>query len=164
MKKNFQTQRKMFILTFIFHRATEDLKLFTLSIGWIENDETYNGRKSKKIEIYNELGLSLIQLNDADIKIEGWLQIFIAEGIKVNWLTKTPYNIRFAAMLANEYVLNVPSAYQQQPGLDFFYWTLVLTHHLFAAVHLSELTESQNTSTAASRERYICYVSKFCSQ
>lgn len=41
----------------------------------MENDEKYNNRKNKKIEIYNNLGLSLIQLNDADIKnIEDSLQ------------------------------------------------------------------------------------------
>lgn len=52
----------------------------------IENDEKYNQRKNKKIEIYNELGLSLIQLNDADIKnIEDSLQKYLLQhGIKVN--------------------------------------------------------------------------------
>lgn len=52
----------------------------------IENDEKYNNRKNKKIEIYNELGLSLIQLNDADIKnIEDSLQKYLLQhGIKVN--------------------------------------------------------------------------------
>jgi len=52
----------------------------------MENDEKYNQRKSKKIEIYNELGLSLIQLNDADIKnIEDSLQKYLLQhGIKVN--------------------------------------------------------------------------------
>jgi hypothetical protein len=34
----------------------------------MENDEKYNQRKNKKIEIYKQLDLSLIQLNDADIK------------------------------------------------------------------------------------------------
>jgi hypothetical protein len=52
----------------------------------MENDEKYNQRKTKKIEIYNELGLSLIQLNDADIKnIEDSLQKYLLQhGIKVN--------------------------------------------------------------------------------
>jgi len=52
----------------------------------LENDEKYNQRKNKKIEIYNELGLSLIQLNDADIKnIEDSLQKYLLQhGIKVN--------------------------------------------------------------------------------
>lgn len=52
----------------------------------MENDEKYNQRKNKKIEIYNELGLSLIQLNDADIKnIEDSLQKYLLQhGIKVN--------------------------------------------------------------------------------
>ncbi len=52
----------------------------------MENDEKYNQRKNKKIEIYNELGLILIQLNDADIKnIEDSLQKYLLQhGIKVN--------------------------------------------------------------------------------
>ena len=52
----------------------------------MENDEKYNQRKQKKIEIYNQLGLSLIQLNDADIKnIEDSLQKYLLQhGIKVN--------------------------------------------------------------------------------
>lgn len=52
----------------------------------VENDEKYNQRKNKKIEIYNQLGLSLIQLNDADIKnIEDSLQKYLLQhGIKVN--------------------------------------------------------------------------------
>jgi len=52
----------------------------------MENDEKYNQRKTKKIEIYNQLGLSLIQLNDADIKnIEDSLQKYLLQhGIKVN--------------------------------------------------------------------------------
>jgi hypothetical protein len=52
----------------------------------MENDEKYNQRKSKKIEIYNELGLSLIQLNDADIKnIEDSLQKYLLQhGVKVS--------------------------------------------------------------------------------
>lgn len=52
----------------------------------MENDEKYNQRKNKKIEIYNELGLSLIQLNDADIKnIEDSLQKYLLQhGIKVS--------------------------------------------------------------------------------
>ncbi len=52
----------------------------------MENDEKYNQRKNKKIEIYNMLGLSLIQLNDADIKnIEDSLQKYLLQhGIKVN--------------------------------------------------------------------------------
>ncbi len=52
----------------------------------MENDEKYNQRRNKKIEIYNELGLSLIQLNDADIKnIEDSLQKYLLQhGIKVN--------------------------------------------------------------------------------
>jgi hypothetical protein len=52
----------------------------------LENDEQYNQRKNKKIEIYNQLGLSLIQLNDADIKnIEDSLQKYLLQhGIKVN--------------------------------------------------------------------------------
>lgn len=46
----------------------------------MENDETYNKRKSKKIEIYDQLGLSLIQLNDADIKnIEDSLQKYLLQ-------------------------------------------------------------------------------------
>jgi len=46
----------------------------------MENDETYNKRKSNKIEIYNQLGLSLIQLNDADIKnIEDSLQKYLLQ-------------------------------------------------------------------------------------
>lgn len=46
----------------------------------MENDETYNKRKNKKIEIYNQLGLSLIQLNDADIKnIEDSLQKYLLQ-------------------------------------------------------------------------------------
>ena len=46
----------------------------------MENDEIYNKRKSKKIEIYNQLGLSLIQLNDADIKnIEDSLQKYLLQ-------------------------------------------------------------------------------------
>lgn len=44
----------------------------------MENDDAYNQRKNKKIEIYNQLGLNLIQLNDADIKnIEDSLQKFL---------------------------------------------------------------------------------------
>jgi hypothetical protein len=52
----------------------------------MEKDEKYNQRKNKKIEIYNQLGLSLIQLNDADIKnIEDSLQKYLLQhGIKVN--------------------------------------------------------------------------------
>lgn len=52
----------------------------------MENDEKYNHRKEKKIEIYKKLGLSLIQLNDADIKnIEDSLQKYLLQhGIKVN--------------------------------------------------------------------------------
>jgi len=52
----------------------------------MENDEKYNHRKNKKIEIYNKLELSLIQLNDADIKnIEDSLQKYLLQhGIKVN--------------------------------------------------------------------------------
>lgn len=51
-----------------------------------ENDEKYNQRKNKKIEIYNQLGLSLIQLNDADIKnIEDSLQKYLLQhGIRVS--------------------------------------------------------------------------------
>jgi hypothetical protein len=46
----------------------------------MENDEKYNQRKNKKIEIYNELGLNLIQLNDADIKnIEDALQKYLRQ-------------------------------------------------------------------------------------
>jgi hypothetical protein len=44
----------------------------------MENDDAYNQRKNKKIEIYNQLGLNLIQLNDADIKnIEDSLQKYL---------------------------------------------------------------------------------------
>lgn len=44
----------------------------------MENDEKYNQRKQKKIDIYNALGLNLIQLNDADIKnIEDALQKYL---------------------------------------------------------------------------------------
>jgi hypothetical protein len=52
----------------------------------MENDEKYNQRKNKKIEIYKELGLNLIQLNDQDIKnIEDSLQKYLLQhGIKVN--------------------------------------------------------------------------------
>lgn len=52
----------------------------------MENDDKYNQRKNKKIEIYNQLGLSLIQLNDADIKnIEDSLQKYLLQhGIRVN--------------------------------------------------------------------------------
>ena len=52
----------------------------------MENDDKYNQRKNKKIEIYNELGLNLIQLNDADIKnIEDSLQKYLLQhGIKVS--------------------------------------------------------------------------------
>jgi len=52
----------------------------------MENDEKYNQRKHKKIEIYNQLGLSLIQLNDSDIKnIEDTLQKYLLQhGIKIN--------------------------------------------------------------------------------
>lgn len=52
----------------------------------MENDEKYNQRKNKKIEIYNQLGLSLIQLNDTDIKnIEDSLQKYLLQhGIRVN--------------------------------------------------------------------------------
>jgi hypothetical protein len=52
----------------------------------MENDEKYNQRKNKKIEIYNQLGLSLIQLNDADIKnIEDCLQKYLLQhGVKVS--------------------------------------------------------------------------------
>jgi hypothetical protein len=52
----------------------------------MENDEKYKQRKSKKIEIYNSLGLNLIQLNDADIKnIEDSLQKYLLQhGIKVS--------------------------------------------------------------------------------
>ena len=52
----------------------------------MENDAKYNQRKNKKIEIYNQLGLSLIQLNDADIKnIEDSLQKYLLQhGIRVN--------------------------------------------------------------------------------
>jgi hypothetical protein len=52
----------------------------------LENDEGYNKRKNRKIEIYNELGLSLIQLNDNDIKnIEDSLQKHLLKhGIKVS--------------------------------------------------------------------------------
>lgn len=46
----------------------------------IENDEKYNQRKHKKIEIYNSLGLNLIQLNDSDIKnIEDALQKYLRQ-------------------------------------------------------------------------------------
>ena len=52
----------------------------------MENEDKYNQRKNKKIEIYNQLGLSLIQLNDADIKnIEDSLQKYLLQhGIRVN--------------------------------------------------------------------------------
>ena len=52
----------------------------------MENDERYNQRKTKKIEIYNKLELNLIQLNDADIKnVEDTLQKYLLQhGIKVN--------------------------------------------------------------------------------
>lgn len=52
----------------------------------LENDEKYNSRKKKKIEIYNSLGLSLIQLNDSDIKnIEDTLQKYLRQhGISVS--------------------------------------------------------------------------------
>jgi len=44
----------------------------------MENDEKYNLRKNKKIEIYNQLGLNLIQLNDNDIKnIDDSLQKYL---------------------------------------------------------------------------------------
>lgn len=44
----------------------------------MENDEKYNQRKNRKIQIYNELGLSLIQLTDDDIKnIEDSLQKYL---------------------------------------------------------------------------------------
>lgn len=51
----------------------------------MENEEKYNQRKQKKIEIYNQLELNLIQLNDADIKnIEDSLQRYLLHhGIKV---------------------------------------------------------------------------------
>lgn len=51
-----------------------------------ENDEKYNQRKNKKIEIYNQLGLNLIQLNDADIKnIDDSLQKYLLQhGVKVS--------------------------------------------------------------------------------
>jgi hypothetical protein len=46
----------------------------------MENDEKYNQRKNIKIEIYNSLGLNLIQLNDADIKnIEDSLQKYLRQ-------------------------------------------------------------------------------------
>jgi hypothetical protein len=46
----------------------------------MENDEKYNQRKHKKIEIYTQLGLILIQLNDADIKnIEDSLQKYLLQ-------------------------------------------------------------------------------------
>lgn len=46
----------------------------------MENDEKYNLRKQKKIDIYNTLGLNLIQLNDADIKnIEDALQKYLRQ-------------------------------------------------------------------------------------
>lgn len=52
----------------------------------LENDDKYNKRKTEKIEIYNQLGLNLIQLNDADIKnIEDSLQKYLLKyGIKIN--------------------------------------------------------------------------------
>lgn len=52
----------------------------------MENDENYNSRKTKKIQIYNDLGLNLIQLNDADIKnIEDSLQKYLLQhSIKTN--------------------------------------------------------------------------------
>jgi hypothetical protein len=52
----------------------------------MENDDAYNQRKEKKIDIYNSLGLTLIQLNDADIKnIEDSLQKYLLKhGIKVS--------------------------------------------------------------------------------
>lgn len=52
----------------------------------MENDEKYNQRKARKIGIYNDLGLILIQLNDADIKnIEDSLQKYLLKhGIKVS--------------------------------------------------------------------------------
>lgn len=52
----------------------------------MENDEKYNQRKNKKIEIYNKLELNLIQLNDADLKnLEDILQKYLLQhGIKVN--------------------------------------------------------------------------------
>lgn len=46
----------------------------------LENDEKYNKRKEKKIEIYRSLGLNLIQLNDADIKnLEDALQKYLRQ-------------------------------------------------------------------------------------
>lgn len=52
----------------------------------MEYEEKYNERKKKKIEIYNQLDLTLIQLKDADIKnIEDSLQKYLLQhGIKVN--------------------------------------------------------------------------------
>ncbi len=52
----------------------------------MEYDEKYNERKKRKIDIYNQLELVLIQLNDADIKnIEDSLQKYLLQhGIKVN--------------------------------------------------------------------------------
>lgn len=61
-------------------------KAFYIEYWGMENDEKYNQRKSKKIEIYNQLGLNLIQLNDSDIKnIEDSLQKYLLQhGIKVS--------------------------------------------------------------------------------
>jgi hypothetical protein len=52
----------------------------------LENDEKYNHRKAKKIEIYKKLELNLVQLSDADIKnLEDNLQKYLLQhGIKVN--------------------------------------------------------------------------------
>lgn len=52
----------------------------------MEYDEKYNENKKRKIKVYDELGLNLIQLNDADIKnIEDSLQKYLLQnGIKVS--------------------------------------------------------------------------------
>jgi hypothetical protein len=85
-EKKLPNTEKVVYSDFHIPSGNERPKAVYIEYWGLENDEKYNKRKAEKIEIYNQLGLNLIQLNDADIKnIEDSLQKYLLKyGIKVN--------------------------------------------------------------------------------
>lgn len=85
-EKKLPNTEKIVYSDFHIPSGNERPKAVYIEYWGLENDEKYNKRKAEKIEIYNQLGLNLIQLNDADIKnIEDSLQKYLLKyGIKVN--------------------------------------------------------------------------------
>lgn len=85
-EKKLPNTEKVVYSDFHIPSGNERPKAVYIEYWGLENDEKYNKRKLEKIEIYNQLGLNLIQLNDADIKnIEDSLQKYLLKyGIKVN--------------------------------------------------------------------------------